>query len=497
MRFEIIGTQYAALEIPDEDWAQTPKSVQVAFLEQGRILNEQAKVIMAMVKTIAVLQKRLEILEEKLNTNSRNSGKPPSSDPPGTLPNRGKANTEKKSRGGQPGHAGHSRQLFPPSEVDKVFDRMPENCERCGFSLHDEASTNYIPHQFVELAVKLFDVFEYRRHSKKCPCCDEVTVGTLPEGISLRNFGPRLTETMSMMAGTYHMGRRSIVDFVYQILGIKISLGTVSSSEGLVGKALRPAMDELHELIQRVEAANADDTGWRESNKYACLWVVTSPKLTYYRITQDKTAATAETILGSFNGVLISDRGSNLKFYNGTRQTCWAHLDRHFVRMSERVGLSATIGLEAMKITDSVFAAWHKFTSDEIDHEEFLDQLDPLRKQLKVTLTRGTKCGHTKTENTCQNILDIYPTLWVFAYLDGVEPTNNAAELALRLGVLWRRTSYGSYSLRGCEFVASMLSVVATCKKQGRSVLNFIQDSLDAFLRNIPGPTLRPAQAPS
>lgn len=479
MEFPNLGPGNQIITIEDTDWQATPDSVKL--------------LIGAMAKKILSLEAKISALEERLNTNSRNSGKPSSTDPPGSLPNRGKTNQEGRKPGGQPGHPGNSRRNFQPNEIDKIVDRNPNRCDGCGFCLEGVEASDYIPHQVAELPEKLVFVFEYRLHAKTCPCCQAVNRGELPEGVSLRKFGPRLISAVSMMTGTYHMSRRDVVDLLCRVLGIEMSVGTVSSLEGLVTEALQTVHEDLSEAIQEEDAINMDDSGWRQDNKYACLWALTSPSLALYKITPNKSSEAAANLLGSFKGVLTSDRAKNLDFFTGWRQTCWAHLDRHFKRISERPGLSAQVGLDAMQVNDNVFAAWRRFRQHEIDQDGLLDALQPERDRLRDILTRGLDCGNSKTENTCQNILDIYERLWTFAYLEGVEPTNNAAERALRDGVLWKKTSYGSQSVRGTRFVEAMLSVSETCRKQGLSIMGFLGDSLNAFFKKIPGPTLRPA----
>lgn len=148
-----------------------------------------------------------------------------------------------------------------------------------------------------------------------------------------------------------------------------------------------------------------------------------------------------------------------------------------------------------MAVHDQVFHIWHQFKAGDIDADQLFVALKGPRAELQAILERGTRCGQTKTENTCQNILEIYERLWTFSYLDGVEPTNNATEQKIRTGVLWRKTSYGSQSDRGTRFAESILTVAATCRQQGLSVLAFLEDSIVAFLKKIPGPTLRPSPA--
>lgn len=466
------------LEIPDEDWERTPDSVKNAF-----------KALVNSVETLlAGMQKRLDKLEKKAKSSKQSEGSE------GSLPNRGKQKTGNK-RGGQPGHPGKHRTPFSRDEVDKVVEVSPDSCQHCGRGFEDVELTPYYIHQVLELLAKPFEVTEWILKSGCCPDCDKVSHGQLPSGVPTRNFGPKFISALSLMSGVLHMSRRDIVEFVGSVWGVKVSLGTVSSLEGLVAESIAQAHSEVHAAIQNEDAAGADDTGWKQNNQYACLWVFTSPRLTYYQITGDKSAESAAKVLGEFKGVLTSDRARNLDFFRGWRQTCWAHLDRHFLAMSERQGIGAEVGLDAMAIHDQVFHIWHRFKNDLIDADQLFDDLTEPREQLEAVLQRGADFADSQTANTCRNLLGIYDRLWTFSYLEGVEPTNNASEQRLRGGVQWRDTSYGSQSKRGTRFAERIMTIATTCRQQGRSALRFLEESVLAFLRNIPGPSLNPAPA--
>jgi len=91
--------------------------------------------------------------------------------------------------------------------------------------------------------------------------------------------------------------------------------------------------------------------------------------------------------------------------------------------------------------------------------------------------------------------LTLAPALWTFVRVPGVEPTNNAAERAIRPGVLWRKGSFGSHSPAGSRFVERMMTVAATLKQQQRNVVDYITLACEATLRGEPVPTLLPAHA--
>ncbi len=96
------------------------------------------------------------------------------------------------------------------------------------------------------------------------------------------------------------------------------------------------------------------------------------------------------------------------------------------------------------------------------------------------------------TVRTCQNLLNLEPALWLFAAQEGVEPTNNAAERAIRPAVLWRRTSFGAQSEAGSTFVARLLTVVTTLQSQNRDVLDYLTTACRAARAGKPTPSLLP-----
>jgi transposase len=115
-----------------------------------------------------------------------------------------------------------------------------------------------------------------------------------------------------------------------------------------------------------------------------------------------------------------------------------------------------------------------------------------LRPWVRSQLEASSACPCAKTAGTCREILAIEPALWTFARVEGIEPTNNAAERALRHAVQWRKTSHGTGSVAGSHFVENILTVVATCRQQGRNVLEFLTRCCEAALRGAPPGSLVP-----
>ena len=126
---------------------------------------------------------------------------------------------------------------------------------------------------------------------------------------------------------------------------------------------------------------------------------------------------------------------------------------------------------------------------------EFCQQVLPeLRAEVRSLLEAGRAAACPKTAATCREILAVETALWTFAQVGDVEPTNNAAERAIRHAVCWRKTSYGSQSDAGRRFVERILTAVATCRQQSRCVLAFLTATLQAARLGEPQPSLLPVR---
>ena len=127
-----------------------------------------------------------------------------------------------------------------------------------------------------------------------------------------------------------------------------------------------------------------------------------------------------------------------------------------------------------------------------VTHAQFRVAMRPIRRAVARWLNAGQTCGVAKTEGVCREVLKVYDALWTFVRVEGVEPTNNAAERAIRPGVLWRKGSFGTQSAQGSQFVEGMMTVVATLKQQHRNVLAYMTAVCQAAYTGIPAPSLLP-----
>jgi transposase len=434
------------------------------------------------------LQQQLADARAKLGTNSSNSSLPPSSDrfhrkrrPPTP------ASQARKKRGGQPGHPRQQRPLVPAEMVDQTIPCLPTACRRCGKPLTG-TDANPLRHQVAELPVVVPDVVEYQLHRLTCPCCHTSTCGSLPAGVK-GNFGPRLEATLALLAGRYRLGIRPVVSLAADLWGLDISAGMVGKLRQRTADALVLPFLEVACHV-REHHVNIDETQWRENKQRAYLWAVLTPLAGLFKIAKGRTAEVARRLLGrSYSQVATCDR---LKSYWWIKrlQWCWAHLRRDFQAMIDRGGPGKPIGERLLDLSNKMFDLWHRLKEGKQSRQQFQQAMRPVREAVKQALQDGQKCGCGKTAGTCKELLEHEEWLWTFVETEGVEPTNNEAERAERHGVLWRKISGGTDSPKGSRFVERILTVVETCRRQGKKVLDYLSGCIEACRLGQTPPTL-------
>jgi len=457
------------------------RGLQVQLDDAQALLGQQQE-------QIRQLQQQLDDTTAKLNTNSSNSSLPPSSDR-----FRGKRrpphppDQPRKKRGGQPGHPRHQRLLVPTDQVGQTIPCIPDACRRCGRPLTG-TDPNPLRHQVAELPVVVPDVVEYQLHRLICPCCHISTGGTLPPEVK-GNFGPRLEATLALLAGQYRLGLRPVVALAADLWGLAISTGMVSKLRQRTAEALLLPYAQVALYVQG-QNVNIDETHWREAGQLVYLWAVVTPLASRFRIAQGRTAQVAKELLGKhYSAVATCDR---LKSYWWIKrlQWCWAHLRRDFQAMIDRGKPGKATGEVLLGQSNLLFHLWHQLREGKLSRPQFQEAMKPVREAVRLALLAGKKSRCSKTAGTCKELLGHEERLWMFVDVCGVEPTNNEAERAERHGVLWRKTSGGTDSRQGSRFVERVLSVVDTCRRQSKRVLDYLSECIQACRHNRAPPCL-------
>ena len=470
------------LPISFEDWTRTPPAVQAVVL----MLWEEVQLLRAKVTT---LEERVATLEERLSQNSQNSSRPPSSDPAHLLRPHRKPSGRKP--GGQPGHEGAGRFLKPPEEIDEVVEVKPEVCTACGAKLKG-TDPHPIRHQVTELPPVRAKVTEYQLHTLPCALCGISTTAELPEGVSRGAFGVRVQALASLFTGAYRISKRNVRDLLEDCFGVDLALGSICPLEQATSQAIAAPVEEALAYVQAQPVVNMDETGWRQDNRRAWLWTAVTALVSVFLIRASRGSKVVYELLGqTFKGVVGSDRWSAYSFLSlRRRQVCWGHLKREFQAFEDRGGPSAPIGQALLSQVDQIFVWWYRVRDGTLARSTFEVYISPVRGRVRELLRQGQACAHPKTASTCREILKVEPALWTFVRKEGVEPTNNAAERALRHGVLWRKSSFGTQCQAGSQFVERMMTVVTTLKQQKRNVLDYLTAACEAHLRGKTPPSL-------
>jgi transposase len=277
--------------------------------------------------------------------------------------------------------------------------------------------------------------------------------------VSRKGFGPRAQAMVSLLTSKYRLSKRLVHAWFADVYHMPISLGSVSNVEHTVSKSLERTHEAIKTQVQASTVIHLDETGHKECYQNGWAWIMSTQDATYFKLARSRGRKVAKGLIGDFQGhIYVTDRYSAYDFLpDRYRQVCWAHLKRDFQKISERSGVSGTIGKKLLKAYDLLFKFWKT-------------EYDPALLSFKKPRKR-----------TCTNILESYDSLWNFFEMPHVPPTNNHAERQLRPLVISKKLTFGTQSERGSRFIERIFSAIATCKQQKNDVLTFLMDALQQW----------------
>lgn len=434
---------------------------------------------------IAALEVDNRELREKLRGNSSNSSRPPSQD---LTRSKRKCKPTGRKQGGQPGHPGHAREIYPPEQVSKTIEVLPERCPECGHTQFEEAPVSIDSRQVVELPDIQPEVTQFDIYTCCCAHCGHHVRPEIPKEAQ-RGFGPRLMGFITLLSGDTGVTKRKIQSLVGYI-GIRISLGSVCNIHEFATELLKFPYEKIRTGVLESEHINADETSWRCFSKRCWLWIATTLTATFFHIDPSRSSQAYQRVLGSFDKILTTDRYAGYNQHKGLHQLCLAHIDRDLKKVAEREGLDAFIGRILMQKLDSVFALWHKFKAAEISREQLIQGANQHTEDFNLFLKRGAwDDTDGKTQSLCNNLLKRFDSLWLFLHIEGVEPTNNLAERELRPAVIFRKLTGGSQSEWGMRYIERVMTVICTLKKRSVNIFKYLTDCFDAEIRDGPIPS--------
>lgn len=471
----------------------------------------------------------LKEARERLNQNSGNSSRPPSSQAPwekssaldtealkgvgdveaaagaGPEPAEEEPVAEERRaeipprpphRAGKPvGAPGHGRSA--PERVDGEAFHVALACGGCGQSLSGRASSAYTGHYEVDLVREAAGwTVRWTRHlwhDTRCPC-GHLTRAEPPrwqeDGVALGGFrliGPGLAALIVALALRYRLSRARIREFLADWLGVSLSVGALHAVIEETGAAVGPVEAELIAAVQTSGLLHADETPWPERGTCLWLWVFTAAHVTLYAVSH-RGQELARNLLEGFAGVLMSDGWQAYRWWP-RRLRCWAHLKR------KAVGLTESFSPEAQTFGGEVLALWN--TLWEAVQAARDGPPRALRAEWSARLGAfRTRCEahrdspHAKTRALAGEFLNDWEA--IFAVLDDPRGplTNNAAERALRHWVILRRITHGTRTERGSRQLALLASVIDTCRQRGHSPWDYLRATLTRRRQGLAVPPL-------
>lgn len=436
------------------EWDQTPGAVQTHVLA----LQSQ---LQALQHQHHQLQLQVDHLQGRVDQTSTTSSKPPSSDSPFKKPKRGGSSGK---RGGRKGHRGSGPILLEPTEVQVVH---PAACE-CGHS-GLVTSVPYHTHQVIELPPIEMQITHFELHQGHCLGCGRLLKAEVPSAFRT-GYGPRLSALMGELSGMHGTSRRLIQDFCHSVLHIPISLGAVQKVIDRVSEALLPHYEMIAELARQAPVGYIDETPWYCQNALQWLWTMATDTVTLYLIHPNRSKEAFFDLIEDWRGLLVSDGYGVYQDWVNRRQTCLAHLIR------------TARGLSGKR--DPELAACGAWALSELQRLCHMAKAPPSGGEWTAWYARFCNLigrYHERKDDAgrlARRLQREMASLWVFLVEQGVEATNNRAERALRFGVLWRKRSSGTASVKGNRWVERILSLRQTCRQLGQSSFGVLVDAL-------------------
>jgi hypothetical protein len=379
--------------------------------------------------------------------------------------------------------------------MDHVYEMYPPACESCGRTLDpqkDPDSETVLRHQVFELPRIEPEKTEYRCHELEC-ACGHKTRAQLPPEVAQSNFGPRVHAGIAYLSSVHRATRRGIIEIMQTFFNIDISLGATCTIIERVNNTLEPETEKIRQKIKQEDSINIDETGWRSNGVRRWLWTFVSPLFVFFQISPSRGAGVLRSVLGdSFEGVITSDDHSAYNAYhkNGIWQLCWAHLIRKFKGLKDsRSSPHAYIFAKNMlKEAGHMFTYWHAFREGLFSREQLWEATALIRARMKRYCMLYENDADRSVRTRARRMLKQWDHLFVFMIYEGVEPTNNSAESALRPAVQWRKICFGNQSDSGERFTERILTVTRTCQKQGKNPFEFLANLMESAFKgeNLP-----------
>jgi transposase len=448
--------------------------------------TELVELVLQQQTVLEQLVTEVERLKGLIEKDSKTSSKPPSSDlikrsekakekPP--------SNSSKRKPGGQPGHKGKTRKGF--GRIDRYEKVEPHTCSVCGGHHFQESHARVTRHVVAQLVEHPVEIVEYQQVGRICGQCGVRVSGELPEGIIPgQKLSARLQGMLAWLGHYGHLSYAKQLEWLEEFGKITIGTGTLEATTRRVATACNQPVETLKEWIRDQGWVHVDESPWLVKGVKEWLWTLSGEGYSFFHAGDTRSRAELESLLGrSFTGTLISD---DFSVYNGYQaqgqQKCLAHLRRHFQQLTQlKVPHQKELGTAFLSLIDEAFQA-HRHWRETQDAARYAAWAASFRGKITDAIeTWRDKAGY-EASKLLKSLSNKAHQWWYFLDDPQVPPDNNRAERSLRLAVTKRKVAGGSRSWEGFRRSATLLTVIQSCRAQGRSVVAFFEQALSLNL---------------
>jgi transposase len=449
--------------------------------------EELIALIAALRAENAALKARMAELERRLELNSSNSGKPPSSDglkKPARVRNLRERSGKKP--GGQKGHKGETlRQVTDP---DDVVNHYPVACSMCGVGLDPETSVGHSARQVFDLPEpQPLVVTEHRGHDCQCPACGAKTRAPFPDGVNAPvQYGARITAFVIYLLHYQLLPENRLTALMADLFGVKVAAATIARMSQTCAERLRGFAQTVRDLVAGAPVKHMDETGFRIGGKTQWLHVASTALLTFYRV-----CAKRGSLLANVAGIVVHDHWKPYYTMQGVLHAlCNAHHLRELKALVEiekeewarkmqrllRRGCHITnrareLGIPMKpRLIDCFERRYDAILAEGL---AFHEAQVPL---VRAVIKGGDKRRGRAPRRTGHNLLLRLETrkqdTLRFLHDATVPFTNNQAERDARMMKLRQKISGGFRSLQGAMDFALIRSFFSTARKQGWNIID-------------------------
>ena len=472
------------------------------------VINTQAVQIETLTGQVTALSvqlagqvSRIEELERRLGSDSSNSSKPPSSDPPYRKPERASSRTSSgRKPGKQPGSGGTTMPLVDSPNETVVHDA--ERCQNCGTDLTNAPVARVERRQVTDIAEPPPpQVTEHRIITRTCPCCATATAGSAPEGVAARaQYGPRVLATAAELTCAHYLPVGRATALLATLTGAGVSVGFMAGVRGRAARLLEQHfLPRVRQLLRSVGVLHADETPARADGGLEYVHIAATEWLTALH-TGGRTKADIDNggVLPGHTGVIVRDGYPGYAHLTDALHAwCAAHLLRDLAAF-HRADPDKQVWAKAM--ADLLVDAHHQAQAARAAGQDRIDSdlLTDLQRRYLGAYTAGIRDNEKRSgplardaATLARRFRDHQDMILRFVVDLAVPFTNNQAERDLRPVKIQQRTSGGTWrTLAGLADFAVVQSYLSTARKWGIA-------SIDALTRLFTtGAWLPPAAAP-